>query len=102
MEEHQLGSAARASGGMGTEDTTMIERVEPTSFAAAGDRLLVHLSAACPGDPQATPESCAVLVEEPERLVQDSTSQKKDAEKLEFEASTNFWKFQDLANELQK
>ena len=42
-----------SSGGMGTDDTTLSEVVEPSSFDAAGDRLLVHLncsySTACGG-----------------------------------------------------
>ena len=29
---------------VGTDDTTLMERVEPSSFVAAVDRLLVHLS----------------------------------------------------------
>ena len=39
---------------MGTDDTTLIDMVEPSSFVAVGDRLPVHLkssySTACPGD----------------------------------------------------
>ena len=42
---------------LGTDDTTWTEVVEPSSFVAAGGRLLVHLinsySTACPGDTQA-------------------------------------------------
>ena len=38
-----LGSAASGCGGMGTDDTP-IEGMRPSSFGAAGDRLLVHLS----------------------------------------------------------
>ena len=57
---------------------------------AAGDRLLVHLnssySTACPGDTQANPYSFNVPVEEPEPSVRDATSQKQEAETLEFEA----------------
>ena len=56
MEENQPGSAATVSGGLGTDDTTLIVRVEPTSFVARGHRLLAHLSSstitACPGDPK--------------------------------------------------
>ena len=36
------GSAHPGGGGMGTDDTTLIERVELSSFGAAGDRLPVH------------------------------------------------------------
>ena len=43
MEAEQPGSAAISSGRMGTDDTTLIERVEPSSCVAAGDRLPVHL-----------------------------------------------------------
>ena len=31
-------------GGLGIDDTTVTERVEPSSFVAAGDRLPVHLN----------------------------------------------------------
>ena len=44
METTQPGCAAAGSEGMGTDDTTLTERVEPSSFVAAGDRLLVHLN----------------------------------------------------------
>ena len=44
MEETQIGSAAAGCGGLGPDDTTMIEVVEPSSFEAAGHRLLVHLN----------------------------------------------------------
>ena len=44
MEENRLGSAATGSGGKGTDDTTLIERGEQSSFVAEGDRLPVHLS----------------------------------------------------------
>ena len=51
--KNQPGSAATGSEGLGTDDTTLIEGVEPRSFAAAGDRLPVHLdssASACPED----------------------------------------------------
>ena len=51
MEEHQPESAAA-----GTADTTLIDGVEGSSFAAAGDRLHVHLnssfSTTCLGIPR--------------------------------------------------
>ena len=54
IEEHQPGSATTGRGGMGTDDTTLIERVEPNSYVAASGRLLVHINSsyctACPGD----------------------------------------------------
>ena len=42
MEEHQPESVA--DGRVGTDDTTLIERVKPSSFVAAGDLLPVHLN----------------------------------------------------------
>ena len=78
---------------MGSDDTTLFGGEEPSSFAAAGDSLLVHLNSsfgiASPGDPQATPKGSNVSVGELERLVKDSASKKKEAEKLEFEAWPN-------------
>ena len=79
MEENQPESAA-TGGGWSTDDTTLIEGVEPSSCAAPGDRLSVHqqfLCAACPGDLQATPESTNAPVGEPERVERDTTAQKK-------------------------
>ena len=65
LEENQSESAATCSGGMGTDDTTLIEVVEPSSYAAAGDRLLVHLnisySTACRGDIRASTKSSNFL-----------------------------------------
>ena len=53
----------------------LIEGVEASSFAAAGDRLVVHhnssLSTACPGVLQAKPKSSEALVEEFEHLARD-------------------------------
>ena len=54
MEEHQRESVGTGSGTVGIDDTTLIERVEPSSFGAEGDRLFVHVSSpkisACLGD----------------------------------------------------
>ena len=54
MEGYQPVSSAAGGGVLGTDDNILIEVVEPSSFVAAGDRLLVHLnscySTACPGD----------------------------------------------------
>ena len=54
----------------------------PSSFAAAGDHLLVHLnssfSTACPGHPQATPTSSNISAEKCKRLVKDFASEKKE------------------------
>ena len=44
--EKQSRSAATCRGGMGIDDTTLIERVE-SSFVAAVDHLLVHLNKYC-------------------------------------------------------
>ena len=59
---------------MGTDDSPLIEGVEPSSFAAAGDRLFVHrntsFSNASLGDSQATSRSSKVSVEELEELVE--------------------------------
>ena len=55
MVETQPESAASGGGGLGIDDTTLSEGVDPSSSAAAGDRLLGHLhsssSTARPGDP---------------------------------------------------
>ena len=71
---------------MGTDDTTLIGRVEPSSCGVAGDRLPVHLSsscsAACRGDIRTATKSSNASVEEPEQVERDSASQKKDAGKL--------------------
>ena len=84
--------------GLGTDVTTPTGGVEPSSFAAAGDRLPVHLnssfSTACPGNPQDTPESSNDPLEDFARMERDTTAEKKEAERLEFETwlgSRNFW-----------
>ena len=41
MEETQPWSAATGGGRVGTDETTLIERVEPSSSGATGDRLPV-------------------------------------------------------------
>ena len=83
-EEHQPESAA-GCGGPGTDDATLTELVEPSSFtAAAGDRLLVHLSSfgtAYPGDIQATLASSNVRVDELERLVKEFCFKEKGSTK---------------------
>ena len=82
---------------MGTDDTTLIERVEPNSFVAADDRLPVDLSSskknARPGDTQTSTQNSGVLLQDPEQVERDTTSQKKEAEKLEFEAWLDFRNF---------
>ena len=70
MEDDQPGCAAT-------------EVVEPSTFVAAGDRLLVHLNSsyntACRGDTRAATKSFEVLVEEPQQVEREThtTSQKK-------------------------
>ena len=70
--------------------------MEPSSFAAVGDRLPVHLNSAAhvleiPGQPQ---KSSNVAAEEPDQVERDTTSQKKEeAETLEFEAWPDFRNF---------
>ena len=71
MEETQPESGAIESGGLGTDDTTLCEGVDPSSSAAAGDRLL--------GPPPQFFQYCmswgpSRFVEEVERLVKDSAS----------------------------
>ena len=70
MEENQPGSATTGRGGVGTDDTTLIKVVEPSSCVLAGDRLPVHLnspySTAGPGDTRTNTTCSHVLVEEPE------------------------------------
>ena len=44
MEEHLPRAAATSSGRLGTDYTTFMEVVEPSSFVAAGDRLSVYLN----------------------------------------------------------
>ena len=55
---------------LGTDDTTLFEVVEPSSFVPAGDRLLVHLNSSyasgCPGDTRTATKSSDGPVEEPE------------------------------------
>ena len=71
-EENQLGSVATGSGSVGTEDTTLMERVEPSSLVAAGDRLPLHLSSSkivqCLGDARTSTQSSNVLVQKPEQV----------------------------------
>ena len=70
MEDHQPACAATSGGRVGTSDT-LTERVEPRSFVAAGDRVLVHLSnatsTACPGGTRQS-QRTNVPAEEPEQL----------------------------------
>ena len=81
MEDNQLGSAATGSRGLCTDDTTSTEVVDPSSFVAVGDRMLVQLgssfSTALPGDHQATSESSDLLVEEPPTIGEKILRQRK-------------------------
>ena len=84
MGENQPESVATGSGRMGTDETTLSERVELSSFGAVGDRLSVQLSssrfAACPGDTQA-PRQSNVPLKQPEQVERDTTSQKNGSRK---------------------
>ena len=84
MEENEPGSAATGCVGMGTDETTLKEREEPSPFFAAGDRLPVRPSSskitACLSDTLPSTQSSGVLAEEPEQVERDTASQKKDAE----------------------
>ena len=75
---------------MCTDDTTLIEVVEPSSFAAAGDRLPVHPSSSrSTGQPQQVPMFfCGARTVE-----RDTAYQEKEAEQLEFEARPDFRNF---------
>ena len=57
---------------VGTEHTTLIERVEPSSFVAESHRLPVHLnsscSTACPENTQTTERGSNCPLEEPEQM----------------------------------
>ena len=52
---------------MGTDDTTLIGKVEPSSFVAVGDRLLVHFNSsygtACLVDTRTATKKSIVAVE---------------------------------------
>ena len=84
MEENEPGSAATGCVRMGTDETTLIDRVEPSPFVVAGDRLPVHPSSskitACLSDTLPSTQSSGVLAEEPEQVERDTASQKRDAE----------------------
>ena len=98
MEENQPESAATGGGGLGIG--------EPSSFAAAGDRLPFHPnsffqyypSQRSPGNPQNFQCSCGGT----RSIGEGFCFKEKEAEKLEFEAWPNWRKFSDLANELRK
>ena len=87
---------------MSTDWSTLTESVEPSSFAAAGDRLHVRpnssLSTACLGDPRQHLTFLMFLMKELERLVKDSASKKRRAETIDFETCQNFRTLPDLAN----
>ena len=101
-EENQPEYAAKGNGRVGIDETTLIERVEPSFFGAAGDRLLVHLSSsrftACPADTRTPPQSSNVPVEEPEQVERVTASQQR----FEFEPCLDSEISQDLANEFQE
>ena len=90
MEPNQPGSAATGSGGVGANDTTLIEIVEPSSFDSAVDRLLVHLSSskiiACPGDTTTGTQSCNVPWRSQNNWKETQLPRKKEAEQFVFQA----------------
>ena len=104
MAENQAESAATGSRGLCTDDTSLIGRVEPSSFGAAGDRLPVELSSstgtALPGDIH-TQFSCSGggARTSGER---DTTSQKRKLQNLKSQGLAEFQKLQELANEFQE
>ena len=98
MGENQPESAATGGGGLGIG--------EPSSFAAAGDRLLFHPnsffqyypSQRSPGNPLYFQCCCGG-----DRTIGEAFCFKETVdEKIEFEAWPNCRNFSDLANELQK
>ena len=66
IEVHEPGSAVTSGGGLGTDDTTSTEVVEPSSFVATGDSLPVHRSSskitACPGDNPDKPRDVQIIL----------------------------------------
>ena len=90
MEESQPGSATTGSTGMGTGDTNLTERVEP-SFLVQRVTACLSISAvkkhgACFGDAWTATQCSHVFVVEPDTVERDTTSQKEEAEQLEVEA----------------
>ena len=81
VEENQTEPAA-GGGSLGTDVTSLSVGVEPSSSAAADDRLLTNLnnyfSAGLSWRYREAPESVHVLVEEPDG--RDATSKNKEAE----------------------
>ena len=106
MEENQSESAATGCGRVGTDHTTSMERVAPSSLGAAGDRLPVHLSSskntACLADTRTPAQSSDVPVEEPGQGRETQFLRKKEGEQIEFEAWLDFRNFPDLSNEFQE
>ena len=98
MEEHphELAAAGSWRHGYGCKTLEMEAwgRVPLQERVTACLSISTFLSAACRGSHQDYPKSSNVPVDEPKRSVRDATSQKKEAEKLEFEAWPGFRSFQ--------
>ena len=88
MEGTQSGSAATGCGVVGTDDTTLVDVVEASSFVAAGERLRVHFTSSYNTACLAMPDSHTKFqdVEKLEQVERGPSSQIKKAEKLELEA----------------
>ena len=78
LEEHQPESAATGNERVGTDDTTLMTRVEPRSLGES----------ARPGGTRTPSPSSNVPVEEPEQMESEAQlpRKKRKPEKLEFEA----------------
>ena len=86
VEENQPRSGATGSGSVGTENTTLIAIVEPSSFRAAGDCLPVHFCGSkivcCPESIQTSTQNSNVHVEKPEQVERETQlSRNKETEK---------------------
>ena len=83
MDETQPGSVIASGGGVGTDDTTLAERVDPSSFVAAGGRMLVHLN-----------NSFSMVCGSSNMWRETQLQRKKEAGKLQCETWPDFKHFQ--------
>ena len=70
MVEKRPEAAATGSGRLGTDVTTLM--VEPRSFVAAGDRLLVQPNSSCSTHTPTVSKSSNFLLEEPQQVERDN------------------------------
>ena len=84
--QYHLDFAATGSGRVRTDDTTLIERVEPSFYDALGDRLPVHLTSSKITFPQHTRKVLAFRNRTQNKWRETQLPRQKEAEKLEFEA----------------